>query len=211
MTSRTFIFPSFDALELTETPERGFAHFEKLSPVRSGAIVASLRVDYNRGRWHPFFNEIVFDANAYAFSYTHKTLLLYFYEQVWGTASRKHLSQLNAIRTELKYLQINLLVITSGSLRQFGELSWTDGLSLEVYEDRNNEQAALLRLYSEHAPAWNRYAGIEGNAALPGLYLLDQARQVAFAYPNEEIVDQLPLEKAICALSANSYAEKKSA
>ena len=213
MTSRTLVLPYFDTLELTGAAQPGFANYEKLSPVRAGTVVAGLRAAHHRGRWHRFFDEIIFSENTYSFSYTHKPLLLYFYEHDWGDASRAHLQQLNALRAELSLHQVNLLVVTAFSLPQFRELSRTAGLLLDVLEDRGNELASLLGLYADQSPSWGRYAGIERNVALPGLYLLDGLRQVALACANEAISDHLPLDAVLSTLQPTDHyqAERKSA
>lgn len=209
--SHKLTLPVFDSLELTENPEPIISRFVKLSPVKSGVAIPAFRSVYNRGRWHQFFDEITFnEAPGYRCSY--KPLLLYFYEKEWGSSSDAHLQQLSAIRNELHHLQVNLLVVTAASLQQFKDQAWVNGLSLEVYEDQSNELAGLLGLHSEQAPAWNSYAGIENNVALPGLYLLGETREVTIAYPNQELENALPVNDILTTLTAESWRfQRKSA
>ncbi len=212
MSSRTLIFPSFDTLELNEPAEPATTNFQRLAPAGTGDLVAGLRTSPGNGYGHRFFNDIILDTNPPAFRYHHKPLLLYFYEQDWGPVSQQHLLQLNAISQELHYRHINLLIITARSLQAFKEQSWIHSLFLEVYEDTHNALAGLLRLYGPQSPSWSRYTGIEHNIALPGLYLLDYLRRVAFAHPNEEIRAELPIERVLETLSPNIHpSERKSA
>ena len=207
MSSHAHIYPSFDPLELSEAPEIAFTRFERLSPIQAGTVVVGF--GKSRNRRHHFFDEVIFSAQA--FSYARKPLLLYFYEYDWGIASRDHLKQLNAIQGEFPYKQINILVITARSLSQFRALSKAEGLHLEVYEDSNNELAGLLGLFAKQSPAWSRYTGIERNVALPGLYLLDQNRQVVFAYPNQNIHQEFPIEALTCVCTVHQINKRESA
>ncbi len=197
-------FPSLDVLELAIEPEFKAARFEKLFPLKSGTAVTGLKTVFATGNRHRFFDEIVSNTGRYSFSYHHKPLLLYFYEKEWGTIAAGHLRQLNEVRNELNRNNVNLLVVTSGSLENFQRLSWETGWLLEIYEDKNNELASLLHLYSKQSPAWITYAGIEGNVALPALYLLDTARRVALDFPNEEISSRLPLEAVVPVLNGDA-------
>ncbi|WDF56679.1 redoxin domain-containing protein [Mucilaginibacter sp. KACC 22063] len=194
-------YPQFDFLEATPDLEFSFKRYEKLVPLKSGDHVSAFTAASNRGRWHHFFDENLFSVSRRSFTYTRKPLLLYFFDSAWGEAAEAHLKQLDALRSELRLNQTNLLIVTSGSANQLQQLSWDSGLLLEVYEDKKNQLAELLKIYSEQNPAWNRYAGIDDNVALPSLYLLDHTRQIAYAYANEDINEQLPAEEVTEALS----------
>jgi peroxiredoxin len=211
MPVHNLLYPVFDHLELTEALELTFESFKKLSPAKAGSVATDLQNAYHPGRWHKFFDEIILDTNSHAFRYEHKPLLLYFYEEDWAPVANEHLRQLNAIQNELRHWQINTLVITAKSLQSFLDVTWADGLSLQVYEDTDNELAGLLGLHADDSPAWSQYAGIERNIALPGLYLLDGTRQIAFAHANEDILQTLPLQKLINELPAQEYEHRRSA
>lgn len=193
-------YPQFDFLEATPELEFSFKRYEKLVPLKSGDHVPAFTAASNRGRWHHFFDENLFSVSRRSFTYTRKPLLLYFFDSAWGEAAEAHLKQLDALRSELRLNQTNLLIVTSGSADQLQQLSWDNGLLLEVYADKKNQLAELLNIYSEQNPAWNRYAGVEDNVALPALYLLDHTRQIVYAYANEDI-NELPVGEVTEALS----------
>ncbi len=193
MNTRIYQAPIFDLLELDLAPEVFFTIQEKLQPVAAGTPVAGLTTLRRVNKWHPYFDEIVLDTASNQLRYTHKPLLLYFFEKDWGTIAVEHLNQLNAAQNKLHEQQINLLVITSGSLKEFEELCKKGSWILEAYEDTTFEIASLLKIYSEKDPSWSRYPGIEGNIPLPALYLLDGARQIALDFPNKAIDPELPL------------------
>lgn len=207
-----FRTPIFDSLELEFAPEPLFHRYDKLIPATRGESIDAFDPKQSHSRWHRFFNEIVVNTNTQAFSYARKPLLLYFYEQDWGLAAIEHLKQLSALRNELRYRQINLLVVTSNSLKQFKELSWKENLALDVYEDTKKELASLLKIYAEHSPSWSRYAGIEQNIPLPSLYLLGNDRRISLAFPNEDIRLKLPVDTLLNTWPAAEYThDKKSA
>jgi len=205
MASKKYIFPSFDTLELTEAPEIAAATFVKLSPARAGAPVSAL------GDLHALFDEIIVDENASRFSYTYKSILLYFYGKEWGEISNGHLRQLNAFKNELLGHQVKPLIVTTGSPDNVKALIENDLSAAGVVEDPDNHLAKTVGLYADESPAWARYAGIETNVALPGLYLLDSTRRVRFAFPNERISADLPLYQLLEALPNRYHAEKRSA
>ncbi len=202
MNTRIYQAPIFDLLELDLAPEIFFTVQEKLQPVAAGTPVAGLTTLRRVNKWHPYFDEIVLDTTSNQLRYTHKPLLLYFFEKDWGTIATEHLTQLNAAQNKLNEQQINLLVITTGSLKEFEALAKKELWNLEVFEDASFEIASLLKIYSEKDPSWSRYPGIEGNVPLPALYLLDSARQIALDFPNKAIQPELPLEQ-VWALFAN--------
>lgn len=193
MNTRVYQTPIFDLLELDLAPEVFFNVQEKLQPITKGTPVSGLTTLRRVNKWHPYFDEIVLDTTSDQLRYTHKPLLLYFFEKDWGTIATNHLTQLNAVQQRLHDRQINLLVITSGSLKEFQKLSTEESYNLEPFEDSTFEIAGLLKIYSEKDPSWSRYPGIEGNIPLPALYLLDGARQIAFDFPNKAIDPELPL------------------
>jgi peroxiredoxin len=213
MISSVTKFPLFDRLELDSEPEIRFTQPEKLSPLEAGTPVYGLKPIRIGGKWHPFFDEIVLDTTADSLNFTPKPLLLYFYEKEWGPVTQDHLSQLNAVRNELRRLNVNLLVVTSGSLEQFHSLSWKEAWSLDAFEDQFKELAGILNIYAENSPSWSRYAGLEKNVPLPALYLLDHARRVGLAFPNESLQAKLPLEEVMQALlyTGKYWPERKSA
>ena len=213
MSASILNFSTLETLELTTDPEFDFTPFQKLAPLKVGTLVDGLALTRISAPGHRFFDEIVLNAGASAFRYSHKPLLLYFFEKDWGAAAQGHLRQLNDIHAELCANNINLLVITAKSLDKFRELSWKEALALEVFEDADNELARQLRLYSEKGPTWGSYSGIDNNVALPALYLLDSARRVALDFPNENIQPQLPLQSIIPVLQRDTeyWLERKSA
>jgi peroxiredoxin len=200
-----------ETFELVTDPEYSFTSFQKLSPAKAGTN--SLVLSQIRVTGHRFFDEIVLNTTSQTFSYNHKPLLLYFYEEDWRDVAHDHLRQLNDVRKELYANNINLLVVTARSLDNFLELSWKEELFIEVFEDTGNEIAKMLNLYSEQSPTWNSYSGIESNIALPALYLLGNSHQIVLDFANENIESGLPLESVIPVLQdRNAYWEgKKSA
>jgi peroxiredoxin len=200
-----------ETLELITDPEYNFTSFQKLSPVKAGT--SSLALSQIRVTGHRFFDEIVLNTTSQAFSYNHKPLLFYFYEEDWRDVAHNHLRQLNNARQELYANNINLLVVTARSLNSLLELSHKEDLFIEVFEDADNELAKMLNLYSEQSPTWNSYSGIESNIALPALYLLGSSHQIVLDFANENIEPRLPLESVIPVLQANNayWENKKSA
>ena len=200
-----------ETFELITDPEYSFASFQKLSPVKAGT--SSLALPQLRITGHRFFDEIVLNTTSQAFSYNHKPLLFYFYEEDWGGVAHGHLRQLNNARQELYANNINLLVVTARSLDSLLELSRKGEWFIEVFEDADNEIAKMLNLYSEQSPTWNSYSGIENNIALPALYLLGNSRQIVLDFANENIEHVLPLESVIPVVQGNNayWENKKSA
>lgn len=205
MASKKYIFPSFDALELTEKPEIASATFVELSPVGAGARLNAL------SNLHTLFNDIIVDENSPRFSYTYKSVLLYFYGKEWGEISNRHLRQLNVFKDELHNRRVKLLIVNAGS-EDYDEALFEDSaLAVVTVKDMDNYLAKTMGLYADESPAWAKYTGIETNVALPGLYLLDGTRKVGFAFPNETISADLPLYQLLEALPNHYHAEKRSA
>lgn len=208
MSASILNFSPLETLELITDPEYDFKPFQKLSPLKAGA--PGLALSQIRVTGHRFFDEIILNNTAQTFSYNHKPLLLYFFEEQWGQVAQNHLRQLNEARQAFYANNINLLVVTAGSLSTFLELSTKEDLFIEVFEDAGNEIAKLLNLYSEQSPTWSNYSGIEDHIALPGLYLLGGAHQIVLDFPNENIESFLPLESIIPAVhGSNAYWENK--
>jgi peroxiredoxin len=188
-----------ETIELTTDPEFAVTGFQKLTPVKAGTVIPALSASDNTVGSHPFFNEIALNNDVHSFTNSRKPLLLYFYEQEWGDVSLGHLQQLQAVQTELRDHNINLLVITAGSIKKLQQLSWEKNWSIEVVEDTNNHLATLLHIYSEESPAWGSYSGINHNISLPALYLLDSGYRVTFDYANQDLHTNLPLAEVILA------------
>jgi peroxiredoxin len=193
-----------ETIELTTDPEFAVTGFQKLTPIKAGTAIPALGGLDNTVSGHPFFNEIALNTDVDSFTYSRKPLLLYFYEQEWGALSLGHLQQLQAIQSQLRNHNINLLVITAGSITKFQQLSWEKKWSIEVVEDSNNHMATLLRIYSEESPAWGSYSGINNNISLPALYLLDSRYRVAFDYANQHLHANLPLAAVIPATAGTA-------
>jgi len=186
-----------ETIELTTDLEFAVTGFQKLTPVKAGTVISALSAECNTTSSHPFFDELGLNNDVHSFTNGRKPLLLYFYEQEWGAVSLNHLQQLQAVQTELRDHNINLLVITAGSIKKLEQLSWEKSWPIEVVEDTNNHLATLLQIYSEESPAWGSYSGINNNISLPALYLLDSGYRVAFDYANQDLHANLPLEEVI--------------
>lgn len=203
-------FPTFDILELTTELEYSGQTYSKLKPARPGDFSNGL--SQGKNKWHPFFDENVFNQTGTTFSYTKKPLVLYFYSAQWGAISIAHLKQLNSQLQQIQYHQGNLLLITDNE-DDIKQALWDYSLSLPYYNDPKHDLAHLLGIYDDNSPAWNRYAGVDQNVPLPSVYVLDGARQVAFAYANEDLLTGLPLNYITEAVyQSNKYlSAKKSA
>jgi len=185
-------YPAFDTLEITNHLEYTAQSYTKLSPAKAGDFIYGLSAPKNRDKWHPFFDENIYNQSGISFSYTKKPLVLYFYSSQWGEAGIAHLKQLHGLQQEIQYHYGNLLVITDHA-EDLKQVLWDHSLSLQFYADPKHELAELTGIYAESSPTWNRYAGIDQNVPLPAVYVLDSLRQVAFAHVNEDILAGLPL------------------
>jgi peroxiredoxin len=190
MLNNNLKYPAFDTLELFTDLELNMQTYTKLKPAKPGDFIDGLNITKNK--WHPFFNENVYNQSGITFSYTKKPLVLYFYSSQWGATSIAHLKQLNSQLQQIQYHYGNLLIITDND-DDIKQALWDHSLSLQHYTDTKHELSQLLGIYADNSPAWNRYAGVDQNVPLPSVYVLDSLRQVAFAYANEDILTGLPL------------------
>ncbi|OKS87319.1 redoxin domain-containing protein [Mucilaginibacter polytrichastri] len=205
-------YPLFDTLEVITELEYTTQTYAKLNPAKPGDFIYGLSAPKNRDKWHPFFDENIYNQSGVSFSYTKKPLVLYFYSSQWGEAGIAHLKQLSTLQQEIQYHYGNLLVITDNA-EDLKQALWDHSLSLQFYADQQHELAQLIGIYGENSPTWNRYAGVEHNVPLPSVYVLDSLRQVAFAHVNEDILAGLPLADITGAVyQSNKYlADKRSA
>jgi peroxiredoxin len=209
MLNNNLKYPAFDTLELMIDLEFNAQTYTKLKPAKPGDFIDGLSTIKHRDKWHPFFDENIYNQTGVSFSYTKKPLVLYFYSSQWGATGINHLKQLNTLQQQIQYNYGNLLVITDNA-DDIKQALWDHSLSLQFYDDAKHELSQLLGIYSESSPAWNRYAGIDQNVPLPSVYVLDSVRQVAFAHANEDLLTGLPLNYITEAVyQSNKYLSNK--
>ncbi len=181
MLNNNLKYPTFDTLEIITDLEYNPQTYTRLKPAKPGDFINGLSAANNRDKWHPFFEENIYNQSGTSFSYTKKPLVLYFYSGQWGETGIAHLKQLNDLQQQVQYHYGNLLVITDNAA-DIKQALWDHSLSLQFYADSKYELAQLLGIYADNSPAWNRYAGVDQNVPLPSVYVLDSLRQVAFAH-----------------------------
>jgi peroxiredoxin len=210
MLNNNLKYPAFDTIELTTELEFNSQAYTKLRPTKPGDFISGLSQANNK--WHPIFDENIYNQSGITFSYTKKPLVLYFYSSQWGATSIAHLKQLNGVQQQIQYHYGNLLVVTDND-DDIKKALWDHSLSLQYYNDSKHQLSRLLGIYADTSPAWNRYAGVDQNVPLPSVYVLDSFRQVAFAHANEDILTGLPLNYITEAVyQSNKYlSNKKSA
>jgi peroxiredoxin len=207
MLTNNLKYPAFDTLELTTELEFNMQTYTKLRPAKPGDFISGLSQANNK--WHPLFDENVYNQSGVTFSYTKKPLVLYFYSSQWGATSIAHLKQLSSAQQQIQYHYGNLLVVTDNE-DDIKQALWDHSLSLQYYNDSKHELSQLLGIYADNSPAWNRYAGVDQNVPLPSVYVLDSLRQVAFAHANEDILTGLPLNYiAEAVYQSNKYLSNK--
>lgn len=211
MSYQTLNYPSFDLLETQFELEYKPRLYQKLSPVKVGDVIIDLLKHQTQ---NIFLSKNDVNRKGQIAPYLHKTLIIYFYSKQWGSTSLGHLKQLNAIRNDVKYHDGNLLIIDTDEPNSgISDLLWTQNLILPTYADPHQNIAKLFGIYSENSPAWISYAGIDQNASLPAVFVVDHFLRVVYAHANEAINTSLSVDRIVDSVyQSNHYQSgKKSA
>ncbi len=213
MSDKKYNYPVFETLELTTEAENQLQPYELLKPAQTGDSVNAFAHLLNNPQNNNRAGQ-VFQQNQSVIPQLKKIQVVYFYSGRWGQASLGHLKQLNAIRNEIKYQDGSLLIIDDdGENSKLQHTLWLNNLQLNVYTDTDNRLASLFGIYSDKSPAWSRYAGLDSNVPLPGVFVLNHFAQVLFAFANHDIVSTIPVNEITSTVyQGNNYlAGRKSA
>ena len=181
MSTTTNKYPYFDLSEIVPDNDLHYKNYKALKPVKAGNSVPEFKLSADFTRWQQFYNGAPTHGHALIKQLINGPLVIAFYSRHWNNYGLEHLQQLNAIQYEIKANGGNLLIINADSDNDHLEkLVWENNLSLNFYQDRNNELAQKFRVYSEEDPTWNKFAGIDVNVPLLATYVIDTAKHVIF-------------------------------
>lgn len=124
-----------------------------------------------------------------------------FYSKHWQDRGIEQLKQLNAIQAEIKANGGNLLILTDEAAdEQLVRVTWEHSLSLNFYNDINNEIAEKFRVYSADDPTWNRFSGIDVNIPLLAVYVIDTERHIVYDHVDRDLSNSLVADDIIASI-----------
>jgi peroxiredoxin len=202
MSTTTTKYPFFDLSEII--PELDFFDktYQSLKPVRTGNLIPDVNLSTQYSRWQNFYNGAPTQGPISLKHLYGKPLAIAFYSKHWGEYGVDQLKQLNNIQSEIKANGGNLLIITADGEddEQLARITWEHSLSLNFYQDINNEIAKKFRVYSENDPTWNRFSGIDVNIPLLAVYVIDTERQIAYDHINRDLSNTFIADELINAV-----------
>ncbi len=174
MLTTTNKYPFFDLSEIIAENDLYYKNYKTLNPVKTGNTVPNFNLSAGFNRWQHFYNGAPTYGASQVRQLLNAPLVVAFYSNRWGNYGVEYLQQLNAIQYEIKANGGNLLIVTADTdTATLEKVVWENNLSLNFYYDRNNELAQQFRVYSDEAPTWNIYPGIDNNVPLLSTYVID--------------------------------------
>ena len=180
MSTTTNKYPYFDLSEIVPDNDLSYKNYKALQPVRAGNNIPGFTLSADFTRWKQFYNGAPSYGPALIKQLLNSPLVISFYSRHWNNYGLDQLKHLNALQYEIKANGGNLLIISADNDDYLEKLVWENNLSLNFYFDRNNQLAEKFRVYSDHDPTWNNYAGIDANVPLLATYVIDAAKHVVF-------------------------------
>ncbi len=112
----------------------------------------------------------------------HQPLVLAFFSIHWNDRSLYYLKALQSLYADIQVMGGQLLVVSGDGRKELEALVAEHGLTFPLAIDRNYQIAGSAGIYADTDPLWNRISGIEENAPLPAMYVVDQFRRITYAF-----------------------------
>jgi len=201
--------PDFDLLELIPELELTFTRFETLSPLKAGDNVHNFNLKGDYTRYQQFFNGAETHGPLSISQLLNKPLVVSFYSSAWGEYGLSILKQLNNIQHDIKAHGGNLLIINNEERDQLEKLIWDNSLTLNFYKDEQHSLGRLFKIYSDNAPAWNTYPGVDVNIPLLATYVLSVSKVIVYDYIDRALSGTLPAREILTAVYESADVNRK--
>lgn len=180
----------------------------RLSPLRAGAAAPLFRLAKSDGAWNASLGGLFREKPELSLSdlLGERPLVLSFYCPCWNSYAPKHLATLGELYPKIRALGGELLVLSNDPVRSLNRLAEKQELPFSLVHDAEYTIARSFGIYSEHAPLWQRVAGISDDVFLPAAYVIGRHRRIAFDFVDEDL-DQ-PLSQHSRDLLTAVYAQK---
>ena len=196
---------TFDLTEIEAELEISNKKYIPLNPLKTGNEVEHFVLKKENINKSNSLNPYQANGSVLLKQIAYKPLAISFYSSAWQDYGLTHLRHLNTIQKEIKALGGNLLILTSdGPDTRLEELLWDNSLQLNFYFDKDNDIAQKFGLFSDLAPAWCTYPGIEVNVPLLATYVIDQSDRVIFDYVDHRLAGPVYSNQLLRAIQ-NSY------
>jgi peroxiredoxin len=199
-------YPYFDLSEIVPDNDLAYKNYKPLQPVKAGNHIPGFTLSADFTRWKQFYNGAPTHGHALIKQLLNSPLVISFYSRHWNNYGLDQLKYLNAIQYEIRANGGNLLIINADNDDdQLEKQVWENNLSLNFYQDKNNELAEKFRVYSEHDPTWNNYAGIDANVPLLATYVIDTAKHIVFDHIDKSLSGHFNANGLLAAVHEAAY------
>jgi peroxiredoxin len=198
----------FDLAEIIRELEIPDTKYIPLKPLENGSRVPDFVLKKENINHHHFLNAAQTNRSVLLRQIAGRPLVISFYSVEWKDYGLSHLKQLNVLQNEIRSLGGNLLIISpdaDGS--KLEEVIWDNSLNLNFYFDKDNVLAHQFGLYSEMAPAWNKYPGIELNVPLLATYVISNG-DITYSYIDNQLQGPASSAEVLQAVSESHFLKK---
>lgn len=200
MLTTTYKFPDFDLSELTTDPTYYRKNYLSLKPLKTGNIAPRFSLIKENGLWVKPIHDKIFYGNIALHELLDKPLVISFYSKHWKIPGFKALRSLNAIQQEITAKGGNMLIFTPDEVTSIEKVIWQNNLSLNFYFDTANAIAQKFNIYSDNAPVWNKFSGIDTNVPLLSTYVIARSGQIVYDYTEQEFAGGFSAKDLLAAL-----------
>ncbi|ASU33945.1 redoxin domain-containing protein [Mucilaginibacter xinganensis] len=178
----------FELAEIIAELELPVRKTQPLKPLKSGNNVYDLTLVKNNINKQRFVKGAVLNSSVLLKQFSGKPLVICFYSSAWQHHGLHYLKQWNVINREITRIGANLLVVSPDEGGQLLEQTiWDNSLYLNFYYDPENSIAQKFGIYSDEAPAWDKYPGIDVNVPLLAVYVVNSDNQIIFDYVDKDL------------------------
>lgn len=175
-------YPFFDLSEIVVENDIPFKPYQALKPVKAGNYVPGFKLHHSYSHWQQFFNGAETHGPISLRHLLNKPLVVAFYSQHWREQGNTLLKQLNNLQHEIKASGGNLLIVSDERTDELEAKAWENSFTLNFYHDEDKELARAFRIFSDDAPIWDRFSGIDVNVPLLATYIIDPSKQVLYSH-----------------------------